>query len=132
MQAVIKCAFTFIPDWSKRARNLAFSSAFRLMEYRLTAGSFFGFLPVFLICFLFFSSIINPFLMLNKTATSERFSSSPPAGGQVLLRCGNLFRVPQKITCSEQGFRKIRFANGLELAEKTDRFRLQSSARVFE
>jgi len=70
--------------------------------------------------------------MLNKTATSERFSSSPPAGGQVLLRCGNLFRVPQKITCSEQGFRKIRFANGLELAEKTDRFRLQSSARVFE
>lgn len=42
--------------------------------------------------------------------------------GQVLLRCGNLFRVPQKITCSEQEFRKIRFANGLELAEKINYF----------
>ena len=46
-----------------------------------------------------------------------------PLQGQVLLRYGNSFRVPQKITCSEQGFRKIRFANGLELAEKTNRFR---------
>src|SRR5690606_32045336 len=52
--------------------------------------------------------------------------------GQVLLRYGNLFRVPQKITCSEQGFRKIRFANGLELAEKTNRFHLQISLRPFE
>lgn len=55
-----------------------------------------------------------------------------PLQGQVLLRCGNLFRVPQKITCSEQEFRKIRFANGLELAEETNRFRLQSSVRLFE
>ena len=55
-----------------------------------------------------------------------------PLQGQVLLRYGNLFRVPQKITCSEQEFRKIRFANGLELAEKTNRFHLQSSARLFE
>ena len=55
-----------------------------------------------------------------------------PLQGQVLLRYGNLFRVPQKITCSEQEFRKIRFANGLELAEKTNRFRLQSSIRLFE
>lgn len=39
--------------------------------------------------------------------------------GQVLLRYRNLFRVPQKITCSEQGFRKIRFANGLELAKNS-------------
>jgi len=55
-----------------------------------------------------------------------------PLRGQVLLRYGNLFRAPQKITCSEQEFRKIRFANGLGLAEKTNRFRLQSSTRLFE
>ena len=55
-----------------------------------------------------------------------------PLQGQVLLRYGNLFRGPQEITCSEQGFRKIRFANGLELAEKNNRFRLQSSTRLFE
>lgn len=45
-----------------------------------------------------------------------------PLQGQVLLRYGNSFRVPQKITCSEQEFRKIRFANGLELAEKINYF----------
>lgn len=55
-----------------------------------------------------------------------------PLQGQVLLRYGNSFRGPQEITCSEQGFRKIRFANGLRLAEKTNRFRLQSSGRLFE
>lgn len=55
-----------------------------------------------------------------------------PLQGQVLLRYGNLFRVPQKITCSEQGFRKIRFANGLELAEETHHFHLQISGRLFE
>src|SRR5690606_38070078 len=106
MQAVMKCAFTLIPDWSKRVRNLAFSSAFRLMEYRCTAGSFFGFLPVFLICLLFFSSIIKSILMLNQNCDFGAVFS--PLQGQVLLRYGNLFRVPQKITCSEQEFRKIR------------------------
>ena len=129
IQAVIKWAITFISDWSKRARNLALSSAFRLMEYRWTAGSIFGFLPVFLICFLFFSSIIIHF---NFTQTSDFGAVSSPLQGQVLLRYGNLFRGPQEITCSEQGFRKIRFKNGLELAGKTHRFRLQSSIRLFE
>lgn len=37
-----------------------------------------------------------------------------PLQGQVLLRYGNLFRVPQKITCSEQKFRKIRPAGRIE------------------
>src|SRR5690554_3791959 len=104
MQAVMKYAITFIPDWSKRARNLAFSSSFRLKEYRCTAGSIFGFLPVFLICFLFFSSIINSNLNLKQTSDFGAVSSR--LQGQVVLRYGNSFRGPQDITCSEQGFRQ--------------------------
>ena len=47
-----------------------------------------------------------------------------PLQGQVLLRCGNLFQGPQEITCSEQEFRKSVLRNELELAKKTNRFRL--------
>lgn len=49
--------------------------------------------------------------MLNKTATLERFSA--PAGASA-FEVRNLFRGPQKITCSEQGFRKIRAVHGLK------------------
>ena len=55
-----------------------------------------------------------------------------PLQGQVLLRYGNLFRVPQKITCSEQGFRKIRFANGLELAKKNSPKLFSSCSYCFD
>src|SRR5690554_6506746 len=50
-----------------------------------------------------------------------RSGFQPPARASA-FECRNLFRVPQKITCSEQEFRKIRFANGLGLTEKTNRF----------
>ena len=41
----------------------------------------------------------------------ERFSA--PAGASA-FEVRNLFRGPQKITCSEQGFRKIRAVHGLK------------------